>query len=56
MVVGGCSRNDGLFQGGGGFLHQGSAFSPFLFSMVMDSLMDEIRQECPWTMIYSDDV
>lgn len=30
--------------------------APSPFSMVMDRLMDEIRQECPWTMIYSDDV
>ena len=29
-------------------LHQGSALSPFLFTMVMDRLTDEIRQESPW--------
>ena len=31
-------------------LHQGSVLSPFLFSMVIDRLTDEVRQESPWTM------
>ncbi|KAI5615474.1 gastrula zinc finger protein XlCGF28.1-like [Silurus asotus] len=37
-------------------LHQGSALSPFLFAVVMDRLMDEVRQESPWTMMFADDI
>ncbi|KAK3533105.1 hypothetical protein QTP70_007319 [Hemibagrus guttatus] len=37
-------------------LHQGSALSPFLFAMVMDQLSEEVRQESPWTMMFSDDI
>uniref|UniRef100_A0AAR2LU20 Reverse transcriptase domain-containing protein n=1 Tax=Pygocentrus nattereri TaxID=42514 RepID=A0AAR2LU20_PYGNA len=37
-------------------LHQGSAFSPFLFAMVMERLTDEVRQEAPWTMMFADDI
>ena len=37
-------------------LHQGSALSPCLFSMVMDRMTDEIREEAPWTMIFADDI
>ncbi|KAK3568517.1 hypothetical protein QTP86_008630 [Hemibagrus guttatus] len=37
-------------------LHQGSALSPFLFTIVMDQLSEEVRQESPWTMMFADDI
>ncbi|KAK3535468.1 hypothetical protein QTP70_016891 [Hemibagrus guttatus] len=37
-------------------LHQGSALSPFLFAIVMDQLSEEVRQESPWTMMFTDDI
>ncbi|KAI5108225.1 desumoylating isopeptidase 2 [Silurus meridionalis] len=37
-------------------LHQGSALSPILFAMGMDRLMDEVRQESQWTMMFVDDI
>lgn len=37
-------------------ISQGSAFSPFLFALVMDRLTEEVRQECPWTAMFADDI
>ena len=37
-------------------LHQGSALSSCLFAMVMDRMMDDIREEAPWTMMFADDI
>ncbi|KAI5620947.1 protein lifeguard 3 [Silurus asotus] len=37
-------------------LHQGSVLSPFLFAVVMDRLVDEVRQESPWTMMSAYDI
>ena len=37
-------------------LHQGSAFSPFLFAIMMDSLTENIRIKAPWQMMFADDV
>ena len=37
-------------------LHQGSAFSPFLFAITMDSLTENIRQKSSWHMMFEDDV
>ena len=50
-----CSRNYRNFKVKVG-LHQGSALSPFLFAMIMDRLMDKIRREPPWTMLFSDNI
>lgn len=36
-------------------LHQGPAASTFLLAVVMGRLMDEVRQETPWTIIFVDD-
>ena len=37
-------------------LHQESAFSPFLFAIMMDSLTENIRKEAPRKMMSADDV
>ena len=37
-------------------LHQGSALSPFLFVVLMDTLTEEIRTEALWELIFSDDI
>ena len=37
-------------------LHQGPALSPFLFAVIMDRLMDEVRREPPWTMLFADNI
>lgn len=37
-------------------LHQGSAQSPVLFAAGSDRLADEARQECPWTVLFADDM
>ena len=39
-----------------GGLHRGSAFSPFLFAIMMDSLTENIRKEAPWLMLFADNV
>ena len=43
------------FQVGIG-LHQGSALSPFLFIMLVDTLSQDVRTELPWELLYSNDL
>ena len=37
-------------------LHQGSALSPFLFIMLVDTLSHDARNELPWELMYADDL
>ena len=37
-------------------LHQGSPLSPFLFSIIMDVLTKDVREEAPWDMMFANDV
>ena len=37
-------------------LHQGSALSPYLCSLVMDGVIRNIQEDIPWCMLFADDV
>ena len=37
-------------------LHQGSAFSPFLFAAIMEVLTKDILREAPWDMLFADSI
>ena len=37
-------------------LHQGSALSPFLFIMLVDTIYQDVRTELPWELLYADDL
>ena len=37
-------------------LHQGSALSPFLFIMLVDTISQYVRTELPWEHLYADDL
>ncbi|XP_070029796.1 secreted RxLR effector protein 78-like [Nicotiana sylvestris] len=51
-IVGGDSDHFPVVTG----LHQGSAFSPFLFALVMDAITHHIQGEVPWFMLFADDI
>ncbi|GKA21638.1 retrovirus-related pol polyprotein LINE-1 [Tanacetum coccineum] len=37
-------------------LHQGSAISPYLFTLILDELSWGIQESIPWCMIFADDI
>ena len=37
-------------------LHQGSALSPFLFIMLVDTTSQDMRTDLPWELLYADDL
>ena len=37
-------------------VHQGSALSPFLFTVIMDRMSEKFRKEAPWNMMFADEV
>ena len=37
-------------------LHQGSALSLFLFAIIIDRLMEDLRKDAPWDMLFVDDI
>ncbi|EYB86391.1 hypothetical protein Y032_0279g1180 [Ancylostoma ceylanicum] len=37
-------------------VHQGSALSPLLFTLVMDAITNDLQRPAPWTLLYADDV
>ena len=51
-TCGGITSNCSITIG----LHQGSALSPFLFSIVIDELTRAIQDEIPWCMLFADDI
>ena len=37
-------------------VHQGSALSPLLFILVMDSITKDLQWEIPWTLLYANNI
>ena len=37
-------------------LHQGSALSPYLFTLVMNEVTRDIKGDISWCMLFADDV
>ncbi|XP_046980926.1 uncharacterized protein LOC124545998 [Schistocerca americana] len=36
------------------WLHQGSALSPYIFDLIMDVLVKDVKKEAPWNMMFAD--
>jgi len=49
---GGVTNNFHIGRG----LHQGSALSPFLFTLVMDELTKRIQDKLPWYILFPDNI
>jgi Reverse transcriptase (RNA-dependent DNA polymerase) len=37
-------------------LHQGSTLSPYIFTLVMDEITNDIQEDILWCMLFADDV
>ncbi|XP_057518346.1 uncharacterized protein LOC130799260 [Amaranthus tricolor] len=37
-------------------LHQGSALSPFIFTVIMEEISESIWEKVPWYMLFADDI
>ena len=37
-------------------VHQGSILDPFLFTIVMDEIIESIHEDIPWCMLFVDDI
>ncbi|XP_067139351.1 uncharacterized protein [Centruroides vittatus] len=54
QVKGSVSITEGFFVNVD--LHHGSALSPYLFDLIMDVLVCDVKCEAPWSMLFADDI